>query len=476
MTEYVLDYDPSVVPQETSYWCGPASAQVVLNGQGVIVTEQDMADQMGTGYNGTDNIELVTPVLNRYADGGGYAGHLMPDDPPSADQIEQLWSNIVTSVNGERGIIANIVAPPSNYPRGVKDSVSPAYSGGTVYHYIAVMGYDNGTERAVWIADSGFRPFGYWMAFDQLATLIPPKGYTASAGRKIVLGLDYAAGCPGGGAIKEAGFDFVVRYLASGGTRLPGKLLTPDEADDLRTHGVMIVSNWETYASRMLEGYAAGQADAELALAQARRCGSPENRPIYFSADWDATPDDQSAIDDYLRGAGLVVGYHNVGIYGGYGPVKRALDNGTALWAWQTGAWSGGRRDPRINMYQRIGTSFVGGVACDVNEAVTDDFGQWNGAGMALLDETFVNWQGHTVSVRTALRYLDLYNGLILDQLNGPGSREQDGKPTGWPQLAGPDGKPRTVVDAVAALLKMQTDIDDRLEAMAVVISSLKKA
>ncbi len=36
VTEHVLDYDHAIVPQETSYWCGPASAQVVLNGQGIV--------------------------------------------------------------------------------------------------------------------------------------------------------------------------------------------------------------------------------------------------------------------------------------------------------------------------------------------------------------------------------------------------------------------------------------------------------
>ena len=46
-------------------------------------------------------------------------------------------------------------------------------------HYFSVMGYDDAPDRAVWIADSGFRPFGYWMSFDQLASLIPPKGYAA---------------------------------------------------------------------------------------------------------------------------------------------------------------------------------------------------------------------------------------------------------------------------------------------------------
>jgi hypothetical protein len=32
MTEHVLPYDRSIVPQETGFWCGPAAAQVVLNG------------------------------------------------------------------------------------------------------------------------------------------------------------------------------------------------------------------------------------------------------------------------------------------------------------------------------------------------------------------------------------------------------------------------------------------------------------
>ena len=56
-------------------------------------------------------------------------------------------------------MIMNWVAPPWNYPRGVKGSISPAYRGGTVYHYVAAMGYDDTPgARAVWIADSGFWP------------------------------------------------------------------------------------------------------------------------------------------------------------------------------------------------------------------------------------------------------------------------------------------------------------------------------
>jgi hypothetical protein len=191
-----------------------------------------------------------------------------------------------------------------------------------------------------------------------------------------LLGLDYAGGRPGGATIAAAGYGFVVRYLSSGGASLPGKLLTPEEYADLQAHGVRIVANWETTADRMKSGFAAGAADARAALAQLQKIGHPADRPVYFSCDFDATPADQAAINDYLHGAASVIGVERVGIYGGYWPVKRALDAGAARWAWQTGAWSGGNIDPRIHIYQRIGFVTVGGVQCDVNEARKDDFGQ----------------------------------------------------------------------------------------------------
>ncbi|TXI62209.1 hypothetical protein [Mycolicibacterium mageritense] len=89
-----------------------------------------------------------------------------------------MWANLKRSIDGGFGVVMNWVAPPSNKPRGVKGSVSPRYSGGTTYHYVAAMGYDDDpAARAVWIADSGFQPQGYWISFDQCASLIPPKGY-----------------------------------------------------------------------------------------------------------------------------------------------------------------------------------------------------------------------------------------------------------------------------------------------------------
>ncbi|MFI1912076.1 DUF1906 domain-containing protein [Nocardia sp. NPDC020380] len=256
-------------------------------------------------------------------------------------------------------------------------------------------------------------------------------------------GLDYAAGRPAASAIRTAGYDFVIRYLSDGGPTLPGKLLTPAEADDLRAQDISIVSTWETTATRMLDGFGAGVTDAHAALAQVLRCGGRTDRPIYFAADFDATAPQQTAIDAYLNGAATVLGAANVGIYGGYWPVSRALDGGTATWAWQTIAWSGGNLDPRIAVLQTGAQVTVDGVTCDVNQTDRTDFGQWD----AEAEEPDLTPEQDQI-----LRD-------IQTQLRGPGL-------TGWPQL-GTDaqGQNRTLVDAVAAALteldELRTEVSD---------------
>ncbi|MEU6582742.1 glycoside hydrolase domain-containing protein [Nocardia sp. NPDC046763] len=278
------------------------------------------------------------------------------------------------------------------------------------------------------------------------------------------LGLDYAGGRPAPQAIADAGYAFVVRYLCDGGPDLPGKLLTPEEACGLRAAGVSIVSNWETTAERMLDGYAAGADDARAALAQAQACGAPAGRPVYFSADFDAAPEQQPAIDDYLRGAASVLGPDCVGIYGGFWPVSRALDAGTARWGWQTDAWSGGQLDPRCAIHQRIEQATVDGVSCDVNETQVDDFGQWDHQqqeapvtapgippvpppppGEPLSVEYFLGFMNNVVSDgKDARQQLTGSRDLMR---SADGTVDVAASFPGWPQLGG-----RTIVDAVAAI------------------------
>lgn len=185
-------------------------------------------------------------------------------------------------------------------------------------------------------------------------------------------GIDYAWQHPDPAAIAAAGYRFACRYLS----RDVSKNLTLSEAKALAAHRIWVVANWEYGAQDMLRGYAGGVADATLALAQATVAGMPKGRPIYFSADWDVTPAQESAVTAYLKGAASVLGPAAVGEYAGFYPVRIARDNGTAAWTWQTFGWSGGQWDPRDTVRQ-TGSTTVGGVSVDVNQAMVMDYGQW---------------------------------------------------------------------------------------------------
>lgn len=182
VAEKVLNYPRDQVHQDTFYNCGPATVQTILRAAtGEYVTESVLGRELGTHTGGTDYIGQFVPVLNRRLPGGAWRYRSMPNDPPTAAQRDHLWADITASIDAGFGVVANIVAPPSNYPRAVPPStIRPAYSGGTIYHYFAVMGYSDAGGRRYWIADSGFSPYGYWIGHDQLATLIPPKGYAYS--------------------------------------------------------------------------------------------------------------------------------------------------------------------------------------------------------------------------------------------------------------------------------------------------------
>ncbi|GLZ13271.1 hypothetical protein Acsp04_35060 [Actinomadura sp. NBRC 104425] len=189
-----------------------------------------------------------------------------------------------------------------------------------------------------------------------------------------VFGVDYAWGRPGPAALKKAGATFVCRYLSHDTS---GKNLTRAEADQLSRAGLWLVVVWETTAQRALSGRAGGAADARDAAEQAADCGMPDDRPIYFAVDFDASASQQAAINAYLDGAASVIGRNRVGLYGGYGPVKRALDAGKARWAWQTYAWSGGKWDERAQIQQYSNDHKINGVSVDYDRAMADDYGQW---------------------------------------------------------------------------------------------------
>jgi hypothetical protein len=159
--------------QETGYWCGPAATRVALSARIAPPSQATLASELPTTTNGTDWIGQVTAVLNDYLGPGTYRTTEMPNDPPTLAQHDQLWSDLVYTIDMGYVLVANIVAPPSNHPPGYPDDR-------TIYHYFSVIGYDSQT-REVYIADpASFQGNTlYWISFDQLSTLIPPKGYSS---------------------------------------------------------------------------------------------------------------------------------------------------------------------------------------------------------------------------------------------------------------------------------------------------------
>ncbi|MEQ0565683.1 C39 family peptidase [Amycolatopsis sp. NEAU-NG30] len=170
-TEAVLAIQYQV--QETGYWCGPAATRIAMSARtGNLPSQATLAAQLGTTTDGTNWIGQITGVLNRDLGTSWYETKEMPNDPPTQAQRDLLWRDIVLDIGNGYPIVANIVAPPDNHP--------PGYPNETIYHYFTVIGYDS-SDMTVKIADPA--NFGgnsiYWLTFDQLATLIPPKGYSA---------------------------------------------------------------------------------------------------------------------------------------------------------------------------------------------------------------------------------------------------------------------------------------------------------
>ena len=111
--------------------------------------------------------------------------------------------------------------------------------------------------------------------------------------------------------------------------------------------------------------------------------GFPDTCPVYFSVDFDASLSQQAAINEYLQGAGSVLGLARIGVYGGINVVTRCKSNRTASWFWQTYAWSAGKVSPFAHVYQWKNTQTINGAGVDYDRALQANYGQWAAPGSA---------------------------------------------------------------------------------------------
>ena len=164
--------------QEWGHWCGPASTRMALSARmDNPPTQGELADQLGTHGGGTDHIGLITSALNDRLGTGYYENKMIPGANATDEERDLLWKDIVTDIDNNYPIVANIVAPPSNHPPGYPDDE-------TIYHYVSIIGYDK-SDQAALIADPAkynYRPgfeSQYWLGIDKLADLIARRGYSA---------------------------------------------------------------------------------------------------------------------------------------------------------------------------------------------------------------------------------------------------------------------------------------------------------
>lgn len=163
--------------QETYYWCGPGSARLALSTRlSSPPSQTTLAKYMGTTTAGTDYIGLVVNALNAYFPATHFRSKSMYD-PPTAAQRAALKADILANIGDGYGMVANVIS-------GWRP---PGYPGGTIYHYVAIVGYDGGGERVL-IADPAAEGAGgsswskvprtYWISLHDLGTWIGGKGYT----------------------------------------------------------------------------------------------------------------------------------------------------------------------------------------------------------------------------------------------------------------------------------------------------------
>jgi predicted chitinase len=192
MPAAMLSYNTSheLISQNTYYNCGPGSSQLVLDARGIYVSEEELSVVLGTTVDGTPSIDNIANGLNHYDPESRYEAMWMANDPPTPDEVNLMRERIFRSIAWGRGCVANVVVPPSNYPKAVPKSdpnlpnaagQSPGYAGGVVFHYVSVLASDD-TDDTVMIVDPGFQPSTYWVTVTQLASMVTPHGIVWAGG------------------------------------------------------------------------------------------------------------------------------------------------------------------------------------------------------------------------------------------------------------------------------------------------------
>ncbi|GAB3874176.1 C39 family peptidase [Terrabacter terrigena] len=152
--------------QPNGYYCGPTSVHMALALRGVSPGITALARELGTTTEGTGPTPIVAAALRSHT-GAPYETTVIPwnGGAISSTDIDRLWRNVVTDVDGGYAVVAYVYAPAHQYP--YHDVAHP------IEHYFVVDGYDT-RYRTVRISDpADFDGRGrYWIPVDRLAYLV----------------------------------------------------------------------------------------------------------------------------------------------------------------------------------------------------------------------------------------------------------------------------------------------------------------
>jgi hypothetical protein len=164
----VASYNGALQPN--GYYCGPAATRIALSAHGITPSFDDLATDLGTTPSGTNSINDITRVLNKNYGYERYRSVEISDQNASAEEVERLRTDAVTTINEGDAVVANIAGT-------VTDTIGErhSYEGG---HYLTVTGYADG-GRVMTITDPADRAGSneYQLPIGELANWVGSRGY-----------------------------------------------------------------------------------------------------------------------------------------------------------------------------------------------------------------------------------------------------------------------------------------------------------
>ncbi|SEQ85697.1 Peptidase_C39 like family protein [Microlunatus flavus] len=169
--------------QSRSYWCGPATLQMLALADGAKISQKTAAKRLKTTssgtnwYSGAGNYPMER-ALERYSDGFDYTPQNLAYTPSDAD-VATFRDRLVADIAVQRQGIAGNAVEVRNGPH------LNGHPNRTIYHWVAVRGYDDDGDTTRY-ADSVAGSSISWAApvpryneidTDKIVTIFGARGY-----------------------------------------------------------------------------------------------------------------------------------------------------------------------------------------------------------------------------------------------------------------------------------------------------------